>query len=250
VDKENCIKTPSRDPGCVLPLEEVLEKVFSSAVTAYMQLENRSPMSNQEGRDQLISEALKKRVYNYQERITVGVQCIYDELTRFFPESAKKMLVYISTSFSIPGILTQEKNRIESHDWEEVMAQVWLLAKSLYEQAHPHVCNIYLFLSVIEPLRPNIWIALGHCQMALCELEQASISYSIASALNPENPSSLFYLAHCFEQRGLLIDALSALEKALQLSYAFPKDNSYTSSIESYLQVLKNRKISHNSAWS
>lgn len=110
---------------------------------------------------------------------------------------------------------------------------LYLAAKYIYEQQnYKEACSAFALLALLNPLQTTFWIALGNCEYFCHNYEGAVLAYTMASKLDPLDPTSHFFSSKCFEATRDISSALSQLDLALAIIDKNPQQVSWKAKVE------------------
>ena len=104
------------------------------------------------------------------------------------------------------------------------------------------------YLTILEPTRPEYWLAGGVARMRMGHLDQASASFQVAEAADDRDPVPVLLRALCRLRQGLASEGMAALRHAHSLALASGTRSWVTSAIERQLDAADGLTSSHAAA--
>lgn len=98
---------------------------------------------------------------------------------------------------------------------ESGIESLYLAAKYFYEhQLYEEAGISFTLLSLLQPMQPIFWMGLGNCEYFLGKFHQALMAYALASQGAPHDPQYHLFSARCHKMMGNKGGALSSLHLA------------------------------------
>jgi len=95
---------------------------------------------------------------------------------------------------------------------------VYLNALSEYEAGkYDQASDLFCLLSEELPLQPEVWKGLAACSQVRKDYPEALMAWSMAAALDNQDPSPHFHAAECLFAKGEVLEAKKAIRTALSL---------------------------------
>ncbi len=104
------------------------------------------------------------------------------------------------------------------------------------------------YLTILEPTRPEYWVAGGVARMRMGHLDQAAASFQVAEAADDRDPVPVLLRALCRLRQGLASEGMAALRHAHSLALASGARGWVASAIERQLEAAEGLTSSHAAA--
>lgn len=95
------------------------------------------------------------------------------------------------------------------------------------------------YLTLLEPTRPEYWVAGGVARMRLGQLEEAAASFQVAEAADGHDPVPVLLRALCRLRQGLATEGVAALNNAHSLALASGDRSWVLGAIERQLEAVE-----------
>ncbi len=107
---------------------------------------------------------------------------------------------------------------------ENLLQTQYKKAYDLYQKAdYKNAAAIFSYLTVLNPYEYNFWMGLGISKQSDRLYEEAIVSYTIAEAMDAENPLPHLHLAQCFYALQAREQAVEHLKRAIEVSGERPE---------------------------
>jgi Flp pilus assembly protein TadD len=97
------------------------------------------------------------------------------------------------------------------------------------------------YLILLEPTRPEYWVAGGMARLNLGHLEEAAVSFQVAEAADGTDPVPVLMRAMCRFRQGRAAEGVTALRRAHSLALAGGGRSWITATIEEQLDAVGDR---------
>ena len=106
----------------------------------------------------------------------------------------------------------------------DVMQMQYKKAYDLYQKADfKNAADAFSYLTMLNPYDYNYWMGLGISKQSDRQYEEAIVSYTSATAMEPENPLPHLHLAQCFYALNVRESAVEHLNQAIQIAGSRPE---------------------------
>lgn len=97
------------------------------------------------------------------------------------------------------------------------------------------------YLTLLEPTRPEYWVAGGMARMRMGQMEQAAVSFQVAEAADPVDPVPVLMRGMCRLRQGRAMEGTAALRRAHSLALAAGDRTWVMDTIEEQLDAVDDR---------
>jgi len=104
------------------------------------------------------------------------------------------------------------------------------------------------YLTILEPTRPEYWLAGGVARMRMGQLDQAAASFQVAEAADGHDPVPVLLRALCRLRQGQATEGMAALRHAHSLALASASRSWVAAAIERQLDAADGLTSSHAAA--
>lgn len=118
-------------------------------------------------------------------------------------------------------------------------------AESMFtNQQYNDASDILCILCLINPENDESWAALGNAEYHCKRFDEAISAYTASLALGSEDPYLFLYIAHCFEEKEQMDDAIALTENSLSIVLDdFEGYREWSDTASGYLEYLKERMV-------
>ena len=97
------------------------------------------------------------------------------------------------------------------------------------------------YLILLEPTRPEYWVASGMARMRMGDMEQAAASFQVAEAADGTDPVPVLMRGMCRLRQGRATEGATALRHAHSLALAAGDRSWIVETIEEQLEAVEDR---------
>jgi tetratricopeptide (TPR) repeat protein len=195
-----------------------LMEEFANQQIDAMRPEELKLISREQKQHSIMNE-MKQAIKDFQEKISSCVESLkgHPRFSEIYPSSEK--IKKILKGKSPEEIVTANPLSKLFGISQEALLDIYSFAYDAYLKDDLQKAeNIFLLLTILNPFVSAFWAGLGHILFAKKNYEEASLKYSLAFSLDPEDISSGERAIHCLVQQKQRERALALLDSFIEIA--------------------------------